>query len=151
MAHRPLPVGHHTADEVAELLGKPWTKRRLYQRLREMGWLIVDRNGVRGGNHNLPRQEIVKLGWAYPFTCTYGAGEDKQIDREYRIPVFTQSGYQQIKKVLIDGEATPEIRPTQAAPPPPPEDSGPTKDEIKNDPRTRQSREEALANLRKIL
>lgn len=151
MAHRALPVGHHTADEVAELLGKPWTKRKLYQRLREMGWLIVDKNGVRGGNHNLPRREIEQRGWAYALTCTYGSGTDKSIDREYRIPVFTQSGYEQIKRVLIDGQEPPEIRPLAAAPTPAPPPSEPKKEELHNDPRTRQSAQETLANLRKIL
>src|SRR5690606_30804768 len=110
---------------------------------RELGWLIVDKNGVRGGNHNLPRKEIVQRGWAYPVTCTYGSGPDKTIDREYRIPVFTQTGYAQIKRILIDGEEPPEIKPLRLVPAPPPEDSTPSKEELKNDPRTHQSREAA--------
>lgn len=147
MTHRPLPVGHHNADTAAELLGI--SKRALYKRLREIGWLIVDKNGVRSGNHNLPRREIVDRGWAYSITCSYGAGTNKEIDREYRVPVFTQEGFQQIKKIIIDGAAPPEIRPAHKAPAPEPEPLL-CADELRSDPCVQQSRAEALAQLRKL-
>lgn len=101
--HRPIPVGHHNAEEMAQLLGFK-SKKAFYKKMRELGWLHIDSNGVKFGRHNQPKKEIVDLGFAYSMACSYGTGTNKEIDREYYIPIFTQTGLEALKQILRDGK-----------------------------------------------
>lgn len=101
--HRPIPVGHHNAEQMAQLLGFK-SKKAFYKKMRELGWLHVDTNGVKFGRHNQPKKEIVELGYAYSMACSYGTGSNKEIDREYYVPIFTQAGLDALKQILKDGK-----------------------------------------------
>ena len=101
--HRPIPIGHHNAEEMAQLLGFR-SKKAFYKKLRELGWLHVDTNGVKFGRHNQPKKEIIDLGYAYSMACSYGTGTNKEIDREYYVPVFTQQGLEALKEILKNGK-----------------------------------------------
>lgn len=145
--HRPIPIGHHNAEEMAQLLGFK-SKKAFYKKLREMGWLHVDRNGVKFGRHNQPKKEIIDLGYAYSMACSYGTGTNKEIDREYYVPVFTQKGLEALKEILKNGKpveavVTPAHRP---APTPAPEPEPKTFDRAA----ALREREEALKSLREM-
>lgn len=101
--HRPIPIGHHNAEQMAQLLGFK-SKKAFYKKLRELGWLHVDTNGVKFGRHNQPKKEITDLGYAYSMACSYGTGTNKEIDREYYIPIFTQAGLEALKGILKNGK-----------------------------------------------
>lgn len=108
--HRSIPVGHHDAQQMSELLGFK-NKLRFYKKLRELGWLIVDVRGVKHGMHNQPKKEIVQLGYAYSMPCSYGTGTNKEFDREYYIPIFTQAGLEALKKILVEGQPIEKVVP----------------------------------------
>jgi|GEM_PF-4971292 len=93
-----LPAGHHDAESASQLLGV--SKRKLLKTLREIGFLDIDKRNGLYGRHNLPRTHIKKLGWAYEHTCTYGSGPGKKIDHEYKVVIFTQEGFTEIKKMM---------------------------------------------------
>lgn len=144
--HRAIPIGHHDAEEMSQLLGFK-NKRAFYKKLRELGWLIVDLRGVKFGMHNQPKKEIVAAGYAYSMGCSYGTGTNKEIDREYYIPIFTQLGLEALKKILVEGkpqEAVVKPIKTQA-PVAPPKLPQPT-----DKAATAREREEALKALREM-
>ena len=112
--HRPIPIGHHNAEQMAQLLGFK-SKKAFYKKLRELGWLHVDTNGVKFGRHNQPKKEISDLGYAYSMACSYGTGTNKEIDREYYIPIFTQTGLEALKEILKNGKPAEAIGPAARA------------------------------------
>ncbi len=107
----PLPAGHYSTDEAAEILG--FTKRELLQRLREIGWLIADKNGVRFGSHNLPKPEVIAAGLAYTKSYTYGSGPGKEFNREYRRAIITQTGLTALIDHFKNGKPAPAFKPLQ--------------------------------------
>ncbi|NIB44843.1 hypothetical protein HBA55_35005 [Pseudomaricurvus alkylphenolicus] len=113
-----LPAGHHDADSASELLGI--SKVKLLQHLREAGFLDTDKKNGLHGNHNLPRQQIKDMQWAYVKTLTYGSGANKQINREYRIAIFTEKGFKEVKKIIADPEGyeMPNFAKPKLTPPP---------------------------------
>lgn len=119
--HRSIPVGHHNAEEMAQLLGFK-SKKAFYKKMRELGWLHIDTNGVKFGRHNQPKKEIVDLGYAYSMACSYGTGTNKEIDREYYVPIFTQQGLEALKEILKNGKpveaVVPSARPATRTPTP---------------------------------
>lgn len=110
-----LPAGHHDANSASELLGV--SKRKLLATLREVGFLEIDKNGLRG-NHNLPRKQITDLEWAYTKSLTFGSGEGRKITHEYRIVVFTAEGFREVKKIIESPEHWQSPKPARATPPP---------------------------------
>lgn len=147
--HRPIPIGHHNAEQMAQLLGFK-SKKAFYKKLRELGWLHVDTNGVKFGRHNQPKKEIIDLGYAYSMACSYGTGTNKEIDREYYVPIFTQQGLEALKEILKNGKPVealvPAIRAAARPPAPAPEPETKTTDRAA----ALREREEALKSLREM-
>lgn len=143
-----LPTGHHNADQMAALL-RCKSKRAFLQRLRELGWLIIDNRGVKFSDHNLPKNDIIKAGYAYIKTYSYGAGEGKQIDRTYRKAIFTQDGLEALKGIFLEHKTAPHIKPAQINTPAP----QPTQPEPQHKPQqpsttAKRERDQAIKNLR---
>lgn len=144
--HRPIPVGHHNAEEMAQLLGFK-SKKAFYKKMRELGWLHIDSNGVKFGRHNQPKKEIVDLGFAYSMACSYGTGTNKEIDREYYVPIFTQKGLEALKEILKNGKPIEAVvPPIKRAPPKEQEPAAQPHDKAA----VMREREEALKSLREM-
>ena len=113
-----LPAGHHDSDSASQLLGV--SKVKLLATLREAGFLEIDKRNGLNGRHNLPRKHIKDLGWAYELTRSYGSGPSKRIDHEYKIVIFTHTGFQEVKKIMTEPETyrPPEPQVKKVTPPP---------------------------------
>lgn len=99
--HRAVPPGFFTADEMVELLGFT-SKKAFYKKMRELGLLKIDKNGVKHGEHNLPKPHVVDAGWANKLECSYGKGVNKEIDKTYCVPIFSRAGLEALQRVLRD-------------------------------------------------
>lgn len=99
--HRALPPGFFMPDEMVELLNFT-SKKAFYKKMRELGLLKIDKNGVKHGEHNLPKPFVVEAGWASKLACSYGTGENKEIGKTYYVPIFSRAGLEMLQQVLRD-------------------------------------------------
>ncbi|TQV85211.1 hypothetical protein FKG94_03205 [Exilibacterium tricleocarpae] len=107
-----LKPGEHDSNSAAEVLGV--SKLKLLKTLREVGFLQTDtKHGMAGDRHNLPRDGIKRLGWAYTQKLTFGDGPNRERNREYYIVIFTRRGFLEVKKIMQDpdGYEMPEMPP----------------------------------------
>lgn len=101
--HRPIPIGCHKADQMAILLGFK-SKKAFHKKLREMGWLIFDKNGLKHGSANLPRKIVIDMGYADKLQCSRINPADPNKPLPYEVPYFTPKGLEVLKKILLEGE-----------------------------------------------
>lgn len=144
--HRTVPPGFFTADEMAELLGFA-SKKAFYKKCRELGLLKIDKNGVKHGEHNLPKPHVVEAGWANKLECSYGTGENKEYDKTYCVPIFSRAGLEVLQQVLKDNIAIETLLPV---PKPPMAMARPVPQAPTNKTADDQARKAALQSLREM-
>lgn len=105
MSQHHLPTGCHDAASAAQLLNM--SKRKLLQRMRELGWLVVG-----GETHNLPRHEYTRNGYLSTQERGYGLRGKMEISKSYRVMILTQKGFQALKEALNNNAMKPEAKAT---------------------------------------
>lgn len=95
MSQHPLPAGCHDAESARELLGV--SKKALLKKMREIGWLYTHAD-----QRNLPRPECRRLGWLTTQTRGYALRGQKNIAKQYEVMLLTQSGFQELKKIMAE-------------------------------------------------